>query len=99
MGAKQGRTKGNKQKAESTEPEKKAWETRPEIRGKPGKREWNRSTGIANCEAKAGRKWKRKNRRLSSEMLKRKRTKESGSHAPAPEKKFKRGSPEERLRE
>ena len=30
-------------------------------------------------------------------MLKRKRTKESGSHAPAPEKKFKRGSPEEQL--
>ena len=56
MGAKQGRAKGNKQKAESTEPEKKARETRPGIRGKPGKREQNRSTGIANCEAKTGRK-------------------------------------------
>ena len=56
VGAKQGRAKGNKQKAESTEPEKKARETRPEIRGKPGKREWNRSTGTANCEAKTGRK-------------------------------------------
>ena len=52
----------------------------------------------AHCEGRTGRR-ERKNRRLSSEMLKRKRTKESGSHAPAPEKKFKRGSPEERLRE
>ena len=32
-------------------------------------------------------------------MLKRKRTKESGSQAPAPEKRFKRGSPVEQLRE
>ena len=32
-------------------------------------------------------------------MLKRKRTKESGSQAPAPEGKTKRGSPVERLRE
>ena len=41
----------------------------------------------------------RKKQRLSSEMLKRKWTKESGSQAPAPEKKFERGSPVERLRE
>ena len=32
-------------------------------------------------------------------MLKRKRTKGSGSQAPAPEKRFERGSPVERLRE
>ena len=32
-------------------------------------------------------------------MLKRKRTKESGSHASAPEEKSKRGSPVEQLRE
>ena len=32
-------------------------------------------------------------------MLKRKRTKESGSQAPAPEEKSKRGSPVEQLRE
>ena len=32
-------------------------------------------------------------------MLKRKRTKESGSQASAPEEKFERGSPVERLRE
>ena len=41
----------------------------------------------------------REEQRPSSEMLKRKRTKESGSQAPAPEKRFKRGSPVERLRE
>ena len=41
----------------------------------------------------------RKKQRLSSEMLKRKRTKESGSQAPAPERKLKRGSPVEQLRE
>ena len=41
----------------------------------------------------------RKKQRLSSEMLKRKRTKGCGSQAPAPEKRFERGSPVERLRE
>ena len=41
----------------------------------------------------------RKKQRLSSEMLKRKRTQGSGSQAPAPEKRFERGSPVERLRE
>ena len=41
----------------------------------------------------------RKKQRLSSEMLKRKRTKESGSQAPTPERKLKRGSPVEQLRE
>ena len=34
VGAKQGRMKGNKQKAKYTEPEKKARETRPGTRGK-----------------------------------------------------------------
>ena len=41
----------------------------------------------------------RKKQRLSSEMLKRKQTKGSGSQAPAPEEKSERGSPVERLRE
>ena len=41
----------------------------------------------------------RKQQRLSSEMLKRKRTKGCGSHAPAPEERSERGSPVERLRE
>ena len=39
----------------------------------------------------------KKSRRLSSEMLKRKRTKESGSQAPIPEEKSKRESPVEQL--
>ena len=52
----------------------------------------------SHCEAEAGMA-ERKKQRLSSEMLKRKRTKESGSQAPAPEKRFKRGSPVEQLRE
>ena len=50
----------------------------------------------AHCEGRTGRREKKK-QRPSSEMLKRKRTKESGSHAPAPEKKFKRDSPVEQL--
>ena len=41
----------------------------------------------------------KKKQRLSSELLKRKRTKESGSQASAPEERSKRGSPVERLRE
>ena len=42
---------------------------------------------------------KGRNRRLSSEALPRKRTKESGSQASAPEEKSERGSPVEQLRE
>ena len=49
------------------------------------------------CEVEAGREWKRKNRRLSSETLKRKQTKESGSQALIPEKKFNREAPVEQL--
>ena len=41
----------------------------------------------------------RKKQRLSSEMLKRKQTKGSGSQAPAPEEQSERGSPVEQLRE
>ena len=40
---------------------------------------------------------KRRNRNLSSEMLKRKRTKESGSQAPIPEEQSKREAPVEQL--
>ena len=52
----------------------------------------------AHCEGRTGRR-ERKKQRLSSEMLKRKRTKESGSQAPAPEERSERGSPVEQLRE
>lgn len=53
---------------------------------------------MSHCEAKTGRA-ERKKQRPSSEMLKRKRRSSSGSQAPAPEKRFKRGSPVEQLRE
>ena len=54
------------------------------------------STGKTHCEGKPGRREKKK-QRPSSEMLKRKRTKESGSQAPVPEEKSKRESPVEQL--
>ena len=50
----------------------------------------------AHCEGRTGRR-ERKNRRLSSEMLKRKRTKESGSQAPIPAEKSKREAPVKQL--
>ena len=79
VGAKQGRTKGNKQEAKYTEPERKHGKPGWKEGEKPEKRKWTGSTEIANCEAKAGRKWKKEEQRLSSEMLRQKRTKESGS--------------------
>ena len=53
-------------------------------------------TGKTHCEGKPGRREKKK-QRPSSEMLKRKRTKESGSHALIPEERSKREAPVERL--
>ena len=44
-----------------------------------------------------GKSVERKTDRLSSEMLRRKRTKESGSQAPIPEEESKREAPVERL--
>ena len=49
-----------------------------------------------HCEGEAGSREKKK-QRPSSEMLKRKRTKESGSQAPVPEEKSERESPVEQL--
>ena len=97
MGAKRGRAKGNKQEAEYEEPEgrheKSGWrdgedtEARAEV-----------ITGEATVR-RGREESERKKQRLSSEMLKRKQTKGSGSQAPAPEEESKRGSPVERLRE
>ena len=57
-------------------------------------------TGTEEATVRRNREEKeRKKQRLSSEMLKRKRTKGSGSQAPAPEEKSERGSPVEQLRE
>ena len=64
---------------------------------KPGKRERNRSTEEATCEAETERKWKWKNRWLSSEILKRKWTKENGSQVSIPEERSKREAPVEQL--
>ena len=97
MGAKLGRTKGNKQEAEYTEPER--WHGKPgrAYGEESGKRERNGSTEEASCEAETGREWKGRTDRLSSEMLRWKRTKESGSQAPIPEEKSEREAPVERL--
>ena len=57
-------------------------------------------TGTEEATVRRNREEKeRKKQRLSSEMLKRKQTKGSGSQAPAPEEESERGSPVERLRE
>ena len=69
--------------------------------GEKGETEEARAeTGTGKAAVMQNREGKeRKTQRLSSEMLKRKRTKESGSQAPAPEEKSERGSPVEQLRE
>ena len=56
----------------------------------------NGGTQEASCEANGGNQ-ERKNRRLSSEMLKRKGSKENGSQALVPEEKTKREAPVEQL--
>ena len=98
MGANQGRAKGNKQKAEYEESGRKTRETGSERTRKAKEARAERAHRGSHCEAKTGRT-ERKKQRLSSEMLKRKQTKGSGSQAPAPERKLERGSPVERLRE
>ena len=63
---------------------------------KPRNREGKRKNLIASCEA-SRRKQEKKNRRLSSEMLKQKGSKENGSQALIPEEKTKREAPVEQL--
>ena len=60
MGAKQERTKGNKQKAKYSESDGKHGKPGREKGEKPGKRERNRSTEEATYEAETGRKWKQR---------------------------------------
>ena len=76
------------------------------MHGKPGRRERGRPGSESGEVAPRkplrggiGKKREKKKQRLSSEALKWKRTKESGSQASAPEEKSKRGSPVEQLRE
>ena len=56
----------------------------------------NGATQVASCEASGGDQ-ERKNRMLSSEMLKRKGSKENGSQALVPEEETEREAPVERL--
>ena len=97
MGAKRGRAKGNEQEAEYENLDGKHERSGWRERGNRGSESGDGNCG-SHCEAEAGMA-ERKKQRLSSEMLKRKRTKESGSQAPAPEERSKRGSPVEQLRE
>ena len=98
VGAKPGRMKGNKQKAEYRNLEGRHERSGRRERGEPKKRKRERSTEEATVRRRQEER-ERKKQRLSSEMLKRKQTKESGSQAPAPEEKSERGSPVEQLRE
>ena len=74
----------------------KAWETRPGRTGRTVKARAEAAHWGSHCEAELG-SAERKNSRLSSEMLRWKRTKGSGSQAPIPEERSKREAPVERL--
>ena len=95
VGAKRGRTKGNEQRAEYGNLEGRHERSGWRERGKRGSESGDGNCG-SHCEAEAGMA-ERKKQRLSSEMLKRKRTKESGSQALIPEERSKREAPVERL--
>ena len=95
MGAKRGRTKGNEQKAEYENLEGRHERSGRGERGNRGSESGDGNCG-SHCEAEAGMA-ERKKQRLSSEMLKRKQTKGSGSQALIPEERSKREAPVERL--
>ena len=62
MGAKPGRMKGNKQKAEYEEPGKKTWEIRSGRTGKTKEAKAEREHRGSHCEATTGRERKGRNR-------------------------------------
>ena len=62
MGAKSGRMKGNKQKAEYEEPREKARETGLEGTGKAKEAKAERAHRGSHCEAETGRERKGRNR-------------------------------------
>ena len=82
MGAKPGRAKGNKQEAEYLELEGRHERSGRRERGNRGSESGDGHRG-SHCEAEAGRA-ERKKQRLSSEMLKRKRTKEKRKSGTGP---------------
>ena len=89
-------------KETNREPSTRTWkESARDRAGEKGETgEARAETGTGKATVRQNREEKeRKKQRLSSEMLKRKQTKESGSQAPAPEEKSERGSPVEQLRE
>ena len=75
MGAKPGGTKGNEQKAEYRNRERRHGKPGREERGRPEKRKRKWRTGRSRCEAMPGREGKEE-QRLSSQNPKLKRTKE-----------------------
>ena len=95
MGANQGRAKGNEQKAEYENLEGRHERLGWRERGNRGSESGAGNCG-SHCEAEAGMA-ERKKQRLSSEMLKRKRTKGSGSQALIPEGRPEREAPVEQL--
>ena len=95
VGAKRGRAKGNEQRAEYENQERRHERSGWSERGNRGSESGDGNCG-SHCEAEAGMA-ERKKQRLSSEMLKRKRTKESGSQALIPEERSKREAPVEQL--
>ena len=94
--SREGRKETNREP--STRPWKEGMRNQAGEKGETEEARAERGHRGSHCEAETGRA-ERKKQRLSSEMLKRKRTRGSGSQAPAPEKRFERGSPVERLRE
>ena len=95
MGAKRGRTKGNEQRAEYENQERKHERSGWSERGNRGSESGDGNCG-SHCEAEAGMA-ERKKQRPSSEMLKRKRTKGSRREAENPEGESVREAPEEQL--
>ena len=95
MGANQGRAKGNRQKAEYRNLEGRHEKSGRRERGDRGSESGDGNCG-SHCEAEAGMA-ERKKQRLSSEMLKRKRTKGSRWEAENPEGESVREAPEEQL--
>ena len=81
----------------STKPEGKHGNRR-NGRGKAEETKGTEAHRGTHCEGEAG-SGERKKQRPSSEVLKRRRTKGSGSQASAPEERSERGSPVEQLRE
>ena len=89
MGAKRGRTKGNEQRTEyenlEGRHERSGWRERGNRGSESGDGHWG-----SNCEAEPGRA-ERKKQRLSSELLKRKRTERKRKSGIGPGEEIRKG--------